>query len=132
MKHLALTFALLWWAQGAVCLIPGLAHSHGEAAVVSGAEHVDHAMHAHHGVSVPEQESAPTQDGDDGCEQHCASLAQAISPTATITPAVAAIWLPLVLAAAPRAIQHVAARTLDSHHNPPPPDFVIHHASLLI
>jgi hypothetical protein len=132
LKHLALMFALFWWAQGAVCLIPGLAHAHSGSAEVSGTEHADHAAHGHHGVSVPDDGSEPTPESDAGCEQHCASLAQAVSPAASVIPWPSALWLPHRPAETHLVVQRVAARSLDLHHNPPPPDFVITHVALLI
>ena len=129
MKRLAATFAFLWWAQALICLIPGLAHAHDG----SPAQHAAHTAHGHHHASPAEAERAPTSDHDPGCEQHCASLAQALPLLApAAAPPTFAFLLPLAATAAPLASARFAARAVGEQHQLPPPDFVLEHASLLI
>jgi len=132
LRRLALIFALFWWAQGAVCLLPGLSHAHSEANAATAAEHLDHEAHAHHGASGEHDANAPLPDGDSGCEHHCASLSQALSPTSPAIPWTVTLWLPLATPTVMPAMLRVAKRSLDSHHGPPPPNLVLTNASLLI
>ena len=130
MKRLALIFALFWWAQGAVCLLPGLARAQDPVAV--GAECGGHSSHQHHDASEPGPASTPAPEHDAGCEQHCASLARALSPLAPVVPLGTTLWLPLEPPKTQPAPREVAARVVDSHHGPPPRDLVVTNASLLI
>ncbi len=131
MKHLAVALALFWLAQGAVCLLPALAHAHAPAATeVAGC--AGHSSHGHHGASAPEPSSTPAPERDADCEQHCASLGRALSPLAAAVPWTATLWLPLDPPETHPVTREAAARIIDSHHGPPPPDLVITHASLLI
>ena len=130
MRRLALIFALFWWAQGAVCLLPGLLHAQDPAAVV--AECGGHSAHEHHGASAPDDASTRAPEHDAGCEQHCASLARALSSMAPAVAWTAAFWLPLEPPKLQPVVRLVAVRRLDSHHGPPPPDLVTAKASFLI
>lgn len=132
LRRLALIFALFWWAQGSVCLLPGLSHAHSGALATTGAEHPDHEAHAHLGASGQRDASAPHPDGGSGCEQHCASLSQALSPAASAIAWIATLWLPLATPEVQPSIPRVATGNLASHHGPPPPNLVITNASLLI
>ena len=132
LRRLALIFALFWWAQGAVCLLPGLSHAHSGSLATTAAVHPDHEAQAGHGASGQRDANAPRPDGDSGCEQHCASLSQALSPAAPAIPWIVTLWLPLGTPEVQPAMLRIATRSLDSHQGPPPPDLVITNASLLI
>ena len=131
-KQLALIFAVFWWAQGAFCLLPGLRHAHGGDFATTGAAHAEHALHAHHGASAQRDPNPSLPEDDSGCEQHCASLSQALAPAASATPLIATLGLPPATPVVQPAVLLVATRSLDSHHGPPPPDLVITNASLRI
>ena len=132
LRRLALICALFWWAQGAVCLLPGLSHAHSGSLATTAAVHPDHEAQAGHGASGQRDANAPRPDGDSGCEQHCASLSQALSPAASAMPLIAALWLPLATPEVQPSVLRVTERSLDSHHGPPPTNLVITNASLLI
>ncbi len=132
LRRLALIFALFWLAQGAVCLLPGVSHAHHDANAATSAEHSDHEAHSHHGASGERNADAPLPDEDSGCEHHCASLSQALSPTASAIPWIVTHWLALGTPEVQPALLRVATRSLDTRNGPPPPDLVITNASLLI
>jgi hypothetical protein len=79
-KRLAPILALLWWAQGPLCLL-GADASHAHAPSERAAAHADH--HADHGAPA-----APLDPGTDepSCAEHCASLAQAVPAGAVFAP----------------------------------------------
>lgn len=130
-KHLALIFALFWLAQAAVCLLPGLAHAHSTQPTAV-AEFGDYARHGHHGASTSVPASTPAPEHDAGCDQHCASLTQALSPLSPAVGWTATLWLPLDSVKMQLVVQLVAARRLESRHGPPPPDLVLTNATFLI
>jgi hypothetical protein len=132
LRRVALIFALFWWAQGAVCLLPGLSHAHSGVLATTGAEHPDPEAHARRGASEQRDANAPRPDDESDCEQHCASLSQALSPAASAIAWIAALWLPLATPEVQPSIRRVATGNLDSRQGPPPPNLVIKNASLLI
>lgn len=132
MKRLALILALFWSAQEVLCLLPGLAHAHDSTAAAAAAAYGDHASHGHPGASTSDPARTPAPEHDAGCEQHCASLAQALSPLAPAVASAATLSLPLDPPKVQLVVQLLAARRLDSHHGPPPPDLVVTNTTFLI
>jgi len=86
-KRLALLFAIFWWAQGPLCLLP-LVHAQGSASSDAAAQH-------HHAAAPATPESGHQHDpgaDDSSCAEHCASLARALSPATPQASEPASLW----------------------------------------
>lgn len=99
MKRLALLFAIAWWTQGALCVLPfGPAHTHeiaGETAA-SGADH-----HA----AAPEPAAGGHHSKDDpSCAEHCASLSRALGSHAPQAEPSGTLFVMLLPASAPAPV----------------------------
>ena len=125
MKRLALFFAVFWWAQGPLCLLPS-GHAH---AASSGA--VDQHHHAAPGNSESSHHTDPATD-ESGCAEHCASLERALSPAAPQADAPASAWIPLPEASSYQGEVPRFASPSGGARERPPPDLLLRNATLRI
>jgi len=120
-KSFALILVMLWWAQGPICALPGASHTHESAAAT------------HAGADHGEQGPAPRPAGhqhqrpnsDSGCEEHCASLAQAVTPQ---TPQAQQPSGPGLALLAARPVLHGSLRLasrVEGAPEAPPPDLLL-------
>jgi len=125
-KRLALSFAIFWWAQGPLCLLP-VDHAHASAS--SGAA----AQHHHAAPATPESSHHPGPGTDDsGCAEHCTSLGRALSPAAPQANAPASPWLPLPEASPRLGEIPSLASPSEVARERPPPDLLLRNATLRI
>ena len=126
-KRLALLFAMFWWAQGPLCLLPSV-HAHATASSDAAAQH-------HHGSapSTPESGHHPDPGTDDsGCAEHCASLERTLSPATPQASAPASQWIPLPAASLFLGGVPRLASPSGVARERPPPDLLLRNATLRI
>jgi hypothetical protein len=75
-KRLALFFAIAWWTQGALCVLPlGFSHAHASEPAASRHDH-------HASAPAPEPARGHHSQEDPSCAEHCASLSRALASQA--------------------------------------------------
>ena len=126
LRSFALTLAVFWSLQLAVCLIPAGAETQ---------DHHEHATGAHASRSHDhgEQPADGGHHGSSGCEEHCASLSRTLTASAGSLPIPSLALAPPI--AVPTAAEHSVARAaaLDRlQRERPPPDLLARYSTLRI
>ena len=116
MRRLALLFAIAWWAQGALCVLPlGGSHAH---AVVSESAVSDHDHHA--SAPSPDPASGHHSEDDPSCADHCASLSRALVSSAPQPEPGGSSYALLPLGLSPTATALALAPVAVARGQPPP------------